>query len=256
MKIGVVFLSILFFAFFTGCVNMRYSAIPRVENVGCSVKTKFTYRLVGYKVKGKNVEFADIKKAFEEIYPSVFSDNGLPIVIDESKVRNFESAYGWTAVLSLFSVFTLPIVTEEKKDVEFEVAVLLSDNPTEKYDIQFGKAEAATIFSPIGCFFWNGAPESNGCQCFSKTVLNEGVNDSHRVEVNRMAIAYGAAVRLKELEDIGLIDPAKLKRKTAEVNQSNEVHDKIVISHKMQVKEHPIDKQRPIQMIEIENISL
>lgn len=276
MKTGRIFLGAFLLALAAGCSNVRFSAVPKVENLGEPIATKYTYRLAGYKVRGKPIEFAEIKEAYEAAYPSVFSDDGFPIELHEREVRNRDADHEWTVLLSLGSAFVLPYVKNEKKDLDFDVTVLSSDSPREHCEIHIERAEAVTMFSPLGCFFWNGRPDTGGYRCFAKTVFNEGHYDSHRVEINRLAMGYGVAVRLKQLEAAGRIIPAKFKRKAPPVTPAPGKNPLPVTKPSQPVPngskpEKPASatppapvppappvpaKVRPAQMFEVDNITL
>ena len=253
-----------------GCANTRYVAIPKVNDNGVSVETQYKYRLSDYKVKSKSVKFDTIKNSLERNFPNVFSDDGIPVAISENNVREFKQNYQWTALLFLGSAFTLPIVTEDEKQKEFHVEVLNNEGEKGNYDIYFGKGSAISFFSPLGCLFWNGTPDGEGYRCYSETVFNEAQDSDCRFEVNRLAIGYGAAVKLKELEIAGKIDPEKLKRQPSPVVQpsiqpavvkqpevSSPASDVKVVPDKAIAPVSPTPAvSNPVQMFEMESISL
>ena len=208
----------LVLGFAAGCVNVRYSAIPKVNCSDANISTKFRYRLSSYlNANGEPIsfdQFDENKEFLENHYPNVFADNGIPIVIGETEQRNVEVNYAMTCLFPcLLSAMTLPGIMEEVHDTGFFVKHPDAEDCRGDYEIHFEKGTSVTVFTPLACFFWNGTPEMNGYRGFYKTVFNEGVTDSNRLEIARLAIGYGAAVKLKGLEEAGRIDPEKLKRK-------------------------------------------
>lgn len=250
-----------------GCTMVRYTAIPKVNSDAVLHNMKFRYRLAGYKVGTTSHDFDQVKQTMEREYPSVFADDGIPFVLLESRTRREEN-YGWTALLCLCSAFTLPMVMEDKKDCRYVVQI--GEISFAEYDIRYEKGSSVTLFSPLGAFFWHGEPDMGGYKGFYGSFFNEKVDADNKYEINRRAIAYGAAVKLRELEIAGKIDPEKIKRKPLSVAQPP-TQPVVVKHHKASssdsdVKVEPDNAIAPVspasaasnsvQMFEVDSISL
>lgn len=235
---------------------VRYTAIPKVDCSNMSLKTKYRYRMVGYKVGTNWHTFDQIKHAMEREYPDVFSDDGIPFVLSESKV-NSEQNYVWTAVIGLCSAFTLPIINEHKNDYKY--AVQVGDIAPSEYNIRYEKGSSVTLFSPIGALFWHGKPDMGGYKGFYGSFFNENVGADNMYAINRSAIAYGVAVKLMELEMAGKIVQEKLKRKPSPVvhpSQSTPVQKQNILPDKKPAGMPAPAVPRSIQVYEVEDISL
>ena len=261
---GVVFL--LLFGF-SGCMMVRYTAIPKVDGNSVLLNMKYRYRIVGYKVGTSSIKFDMVKQTMERDYPGVFADDGIPFVLSESKI-NSEKSYLWTCFLFGFSAFTLPGIEEDKEDYRYEVQV--GDVSCAEYGIRYEKGSSITLFSPLGALFWHGEPDMGGYKGFYGSFFNEKVDSDNKYEINRRAIAYGVAVKLRELEIAGKIDPEKIKRKPSPAaqppTQSAIVEQPKVSSPASDVKVVPDNAIAPVspvpaasnsvQMFEMESISL
>ena len=187
-----------------GCVNVRHVAIPKVNDIGFPVATQNKYRLAGYMAGQRNYEFGDIKESLERTYPNVFADDGIPFTIRETGNKNFNSKYGWTLLFPyLLSIGTLPMVLHSEHDTGFMVELDGTGKIHAEYEVNISKDEALTCYTPFALFCYNGRPETTDYRAFYKTEAYGG--DSNKFRVNRSAIGYGAAVKLKELEQSGAI---------------------------------------------------
>lgn len=254
---------IVFFLLFglAGCMMVRYTAIPKVDGNSVLLNMKYRYRIVGYKVGTNWVKFDMVKQTMEREYPAVFADDGIPFVLSESKI-NSEKSYLWTCFLFGFSAFTLPGIEENKEDYRYEVQV--GDVSCAEYGIRYEKGSSITLFSPLGALFWHGEPDMGGYKGFYGSFFNEKVDADNKFEINRKAIAYGAAVKLRELEIAGKIDPERLKRTPSPAIQAP-LQPAIVNRPKVSppesdvnaVPEAPIPVvSKPVQVFEVDNITI
>lgn len=204
----------------TGCVNVRHVAIPKVTDIGPHVVTQNKYRLTGYMVGQRNFQFGDIKDALEREYPSVFADSGIPFTIRETGNTNFDTKYGWTFLFPyLLSMGTLPMVTHSEHDTGFVIDLNDAGHARVEYEINISLDKSLTCYTPFALFCYNSQPETRGYRGFYR--VNAYGGESDRLIVNRSAIGYGAAVRLKELEQAGAIkgltDPKPIPASTTSI---------------------------------------
>lgn len=248
---------ILFFLLFcfTGCMMVRYTAIPKVDGGDVSFNTKYRYRMVGYKVGANWQAFDQVKQTMEHEYPGVFSDDGIPFVLLETEIRS-EQNYIWTFALYGFSAFTFPGIQEDIEDYKY--AVKIGDDLFAEYDMRYEKGSSITLFSPLGALFWHGKPDMGEYKGFYGSFFNEKVDADNKYAINRSAIAYGAAIKLRELELSGKIDPEKLKRKPLPVvqpSQSKAVQRQNIVSDKKPIDIPVPAKSRSVQVYEVENLT-
>ena len=234
---------------------VRYTAIPKVDGGNVPLNMKYRYRMVGYKVGTNWQTFDQVKQTMEREYPGVFADDGIPFVLSESP-KSSEQNYVWTGLIGFFSAFTLPMVMEDKEDYAYEV--IIGDVPLAEYDMRYEKGSSVTLFSPLGALFWHGKPDMGEYKGFYGSFFNEKVDADNKYAINRSAIAYGAAVKLKELELSGKIDPEKLKRKPSPIvqtSQSKAVQRQNIVSDKKPIDIPVPAKTRSVQAYEVENLT-
>ena len=204
------------FVFALGCMSERRSAVPMVDDIGADVSTRYRYRL-SCVYKGEKSETVKLRgDLLASCYPSVFSDNGLPIVL-RIQFNKFESFDAWTTLLSLCSLSVIPAI--EHWETTFNCAVELSDESDGKaaFDLVNVFEQACSILVPSGFFVYTGDKKVPGRRVFSENrqYINSGnsIYDPRDfvgfVRNNvpfRRALAYAVAVKIKEIEDAGKID--------------------------------------------------
>ena len=209
-------IAIAAFVFAQGCMSERKSAVPMVDDIGADVSTRYRYRL-SCVYKGEKSETVKLRgDLLASCYPSVFSDNGLPIVL-RIQFNEFESSGAWTTLLSLCSLSVIPGITHW--ETTFNCAVELADESDGKaaFDLVNVFEQACSILVPSGFFVYTGDKKVPGRRVFSENrqYINSG-NEIYDpsdfvgfVRNNvpfRRALAYAVAVKIKELEDSGRID--------------------------------------------------
>lgn len=209
-------IAIAAFVFAQGCMSERKSAVPMVDDIGADVSTRYRYRLSCI-YKGEKSETVKLRgDLLASCYPSVFSDNGLPIVL-RIQFNKFESFGAWTTLLSLCSLSVIPSITHW--ETTFNCVVELADESDGKatFDLVNVFEQAYSILAPSGFFVYTGDKNVPGRRVFSENrqYISSGnsIYDSGdfvgfvRNNVSfRRALAYAVAVKIKELEDTGKID--------------------------------------------------
>ena len=204
MNRHVAFALVLIHGIGAGCVNVRHVAIPKVNDIGPRVVTENKYRLAGYAIGQRNYQFGDIKDFLERSYPNVFADSGIPFTIRETKRANFSTKYGWTFLFPyLLSMGTLPMVMHSEHDTGFTIDLNGAGRAHAEYEVNISMDKSLTCYTPFALLCYNGEPETHGHRGFYRVKAYGG--NSNRISVNRSAIGYGAAVKLKELEQAGAI---------------------------------------------------
>ena len=207
---------------FVGCNNFRFAATPLVPDMGERIKTKNKYSVIIWRPHSVWLNplptLQELQANLNANQPDVFSDNGLPIVVVQ-KTGNRHIAgvaepvcisgsrnYG-TALLFSFSGMTLPLYFT--RNLSNSYAIVIDDKTIENtVEIKAEDEHALTCIGPVARFvpMPDEFKRSNGNRTFS-VQKREGYPDA-KGEQWYAALAYGLAVRLKELEDSGKIDVA------------------------------------------------
>lgn len=213
----------------SGCAHVHTIVSADVKDIGERVKTKFKYK-IGYKYADRykqcdfmlkapmlsDLRLADwwmvdeqLMKDFEKWQPDVFGADGIPITLGEEQVvkeGTGERKVGLSGVLSLLSCFIVPMVETSHTHetwpfhINGESGKRISLEGCVYTDGAFG-------WSPLRWLFcwWGRDTCYPGKRKFDSHVMNSGSFPFVDDEVKKRAMAYGLAVRLKELEDSGQI---------------------------------------------------
>ena len=219
-----------------GCHVVRNSVTPMVSDIGPDVCTKHRYRLscVYMHINKKTSECKTVgfrSASLIKCQPHVFSAAGMPVVCQVIGCK-YESAWAWTMIFQVFSFGVLPGMSRLSQDLDFSVE--LGDGVYGKSRFELGNVEdsAYSILSPAALLCFNGNEVVDGCRSFCKRGEDYGyslvdVGDIEKsVDDNvlfRQALAYGIAVKLKELEDSGRVDA--MLRKQAEQRSAAPAHN-------------------------------
>lgn len=207
-----------------GCMNHRFTAVPRVKDVGVTIRTKNRYSLAGFYLGDtkKPVEgngLGELKVEMERSFPEVFGSGGIPFVLRDYGLGRYESSLPWTMFVYMFSFSTLPVI-ERRERVGTYVIEFPSRQEKTNLEIRRIWEEAMTCLSPFAWLFLNDPLEIDGHRSFgevrSTTAFDEldkneiahkwyhgGWFDGNDIE--RKAVAYGVAQQLQELENAGRI---------------------------------------------------
>lgn len=251
MKSIVKIISPLVLVCISGCIteSVRDSSVAKVKNLGPNISTHQRYSLVcGYHGEGTQAIETNWK-FLSEHQPNVFrSEGGIPIVL-RARLKNadFSSGYG-SFLLSLFSLQIIPHT--QKQEAIYECLIEIGDleNVHTPFEILNIGDRAQSHLFPSPLLWYTDPPDVEGYCVFSQHTQtmtmtypsvseiynqNKGVlGDGHKAYgsayvslkgadfssgLEQRSLAYGLAVKLKELEDSGKID-AMLKKKTADVS--------------------------------------
>ena len=133
-------------------------------------------------------------------YPGVFSDNGIPFNLHEGSMENFNSRHGWTFLFPyLLSMGTLPLMQRNQWDRVYRIEFPEGNGSSQSFTSVAGTDLAFTCWTPIALFLYNGKPRTLNHK-------NYYTHDKSKFsEVVQNAIAYGIAVRLREMEMSGQV---------------------------------------------------
>lgn len=208
-----VFLGIAFGNLFSGCQQYNVAYTPLVPDSGAQIVTRNKYRIADCTVifeNGERLDHAEIAPGWVESIVSfqsgVFAPEGVPVNVtfNHAQTETLDSWGKFTMFIPcLISAFTLPAVFGDEYRRLYEVSVN-GGSKTESVKICEERTIALTMYSPIAWLI----PMSDKYESRPgyRTFHEHGRGSYHHIEYQ--ALAYGLAVRLKEMEDAGLIDSA------------------------------------------------
>ena len=253
MKSIVKIISPLVLVCISGCIteSVRDSSVAKVANFGPNISTRQRYSLVcGYQGEGTQAIETNWK-FLSEYQPNVFrSEGGIPIVL-RARLKNgdfhYTSLFG-SFLLSLFSLQIIPHTQKQEAIYECVIEIEGIENVHASFEILNVGDRASSHLFPSPLLWYTDSPAVEGYCVFSQHTQtmtmtypsvseiynqNKGVlGDGHKAYgsahvsfkgvdfssgLEQRSLAYGLAVKLKELEDSGKID-AMLKKKAAEVS--------------------------------------
>ena len=208
-----------------GCsfTRVRNSAVPMVADVGPRVSTKHRYR-ISCLYKGDSAETMKISAdSLMKYQPLVFSPRGIPVAL-RGELGGTQIGLGWTQLLSALSIGVFPFLSSIS--CTYRVAIEFADESDGKSMVDIaGVTDTSDSWLPTALPFFSGAPNVRGCQVFYETDWNTEKQHfqnsivSYQLEklaaehaLFQQALAYAIAVRLKELEDSGVVE-SLLQRK-------------------------------------------
>ena len=200
-----------------GCAQSRHWASPEVADMDAEmIVTRNKYRVRSfYAAEGlphllSYVSKQGIQSSLELHYPGVFASDGIPIDVSEGVSSDWENKTVMTIFLPfLVSGTTLPYVIDEQWWRTYTIEV--GDSEFD-FKTQFKGNGVVTLLSPIGLFFpYEKNPGIKKTEFTRINVETPFVKDlektlkSENTKVESRAVAHGIAVKLKELEDSGMI---------------------------------------------------
>ena len=219
---NLLVLSLLIYA--SGCSHVHTTVAVNVNDMGERIRTKYKYT-IGHKMsiplkELKSMWFVDYHMDdFAKWQPDVFDVNGIPVTLEEGVETSFwqhdkyveeRRVYGWpvTPMLTAMSCFIIPIVATSHfhETWPFHINGEKGNRVSLEACIHADAASDIPI-SPLRWLlcWWNTSTCYSGKRTFDSHVMNSGENHFIDAEVKPRAMAYGLAVRLKELEDSGQI---------------------------------------------------
>ena len=213
----------------SGCAHVHTTAAVDVKDMGEHIHTKYKYKIGNkpgvyeqamlaslFKDNGLASRLADrwrvdeqLMKDFAKWQPDVFDVEGIPITfLKEQVVKDGpgERKVGWSDVLSLVSCFVVPVIHASHVHetwpfrINGETGNRISLEACVYADVAWGWTPLRWLLC-----WWDRDTCHSGKRKFDSHVMNVGTDTFIDDEVKKRAMAYGLAVRLKELEDSGQI---------------------------------------------------
>ena len=200
-------LSLLVYA--SSCAHVHTSVAVNVNDMGERVRTKYKYRVNSVCMGLLHFETSD----FAKWQPDVFDANGVLVTFLEKQVveRCVEErrACGWPVMLPMLAAMSCCIVPMVETShahktwpfcINGERGDIVSFEACVHADSAFGCAPLLWLLC-----WWNTDTCYSGKRTFDSHVMDAASSAFIDDEVQKCAMAYGLAVRLKELEDRGQI---------------------------------------------------
>ena len=215
----------------SGCMHSRHYAVVSAKDLGFPIVTRNCYKLVGY-VSDKSSSYLSeeeiarsaglavkrYQKDFEQCLPDVFRNDGLPFVLHEV---DSGSQTSFPLPIPVVMPVIVPQMTSTKGFAEYHIEI---EQPDSKVVTSLRNA---FIYSnslspwPVAFLCYNGVPDLPEGQSpedyasrkhinsFLGKSLSSSVTPAHP---NFSLLAYGIAVKLKELEDAGRVSAIGFER--------------------------------------------
>lgn len=222
-----------------GCASIRYATMVDVPDIGVRIATKYRYYCVGMAqedfhrwldegkedaenafLPGKTLDAMN-QLGLSKFQPNVFSQNGIPILVarrlisDERWGHSDAAKLGWF-VFYMCTAGLLPFNAHgSEEEMQIQVAIAYDESIEKQILIKERRDEIDSMFTPLAFLFYHGKPTFSGhekSKVFSKTVCRVGAGPCYTGDE---ALAYGLAVKLKELEDAGKITDATMQNAAA-----------------------------------------
>ena len=217
----------LFCALCSGCFCSSYRNYTTVSvvDVGDNISTKYKYRIAA--IDGRlGIHNAHDMPQEHEIFKSqfrnVFSEDGIPVMVRVS-TSGGSNKYGWTQGLAGFSLTLFPALYHN--DVERAVELVMVNDDTVRGTFTITDASERTEgVLPTALIPFGGAPQHGRNRVYwrsDSSIGTEGMVQKARSDFfngcpdfAHQGFVYGIAAKLKEMEDMGVVD-AMLRRLTA-----------------------------------------
>jgi len=209
-----LFSGILIFiiAVMAGCRHARTVAAVKVSDIGEFIETKNKYRVLRLNEApffGKYFMWEKMNpgRMLASFQPNVFSDDGIPLTL--RRIDSQTDAFGdWTRIVSCMSGGILPTFETSHRHGIWAIEFGGGKTPKTTVEVCAHGGESFSMFMPWPILFFNW-----GCDpCFTdgRTYISHSYDPGFGCPIDSQtavkALAYGIAVRLKDLEDSGEID--------------------------------------------------
>ncbi len=221
--------------YLTGCTHKHAVMSVNVKDMGERIRTKYKYK-IGYWHNSDGIFKLDkdnwivddeLMKSLAKWQPDVFDNRGMPVTSEMTPIqRSYKfmfygssgavfrpsdnrKVYGYPVLpfLSVLSCFTIPQV--ESSHLHEKWSFQVNDDGGRKVSVETcANVDSAFAFLPFPWLlcWWNADTCYSGRRTFDRHEISGFNSGSAYTEATMRAMAYGLAVRLKELEDNAQID--------------------------------------------------
>ena len=218
-----------------GCVSERAYVWADVRDIGPNIRTRHRYKLSGYKWKcpdeirayfqnpglgdaklnewckeNERMIFKRYSTAFSRFQPDVFSDSGIPILLNEVSSTQSSELFP-TFVLSILSFFAFPAWIHGSGEDVIAINVGNADIDIGKVTVGMKSLESMSLIIPSSLVLFDDGADGAEDARYSKSALVTNRIFFDRSETSGQdcvdgVMAYAIASRLKEMEDSGQMD--------------------------------------------------
>ena len=197
---NLYFIALSVLPLLVGCQYGRMTASVNVQDYGEKVSTKYRYRVVS--------EEKDLYGRFRmrEYQPDVFSDDGIPIVITNKTISHRRSG-SLSRMFSLLTVGILPVC--DTAHSHKRTSIFVGTKEISSFDICTYKDESFSLIPLVAVFGCSGSVKScfsPASKFYSCNYIQNSMPYLQDAELCEKATAYGIAVKLKDAEQLGLIN--------------------------------------------------
>ena len=201
-----------------GCESTRVSYIPQMQDKDRIVLNN-RYKLAGYYIGDDSIDdlpdSSGLAAEMHSLLPNVFADDGKLFII--RKKADFRPGHLYPKdepfytffpkyLLMMCSFTTVPVSFRKEQSISYVVQLVDSNGNGEQFDISKVVDGSFTLFSPFALIRYNGPPDTGGKPCFfriTNTINPQGSADMPTTAEHK-AIAYAVALKLMEMEKVGL----------------------------------------------------
>ncbi len=188
-----------------GCHYARVTVSSNVNDFGEHIRTKYRYQVIP---QDRNHGLLVLGYQFAHLQPDVFDNaDGIPITLTVHDPHRKDVTGGWTAICSVCTFSQFPYFVSKHSHRRIDLAIGLSNAATATVETCSSFCEAVAM-NPVPLLF-SFSDSRTSCFGGAREFSEEDSSDGGiyaTIEMDNRAIAYGIAVKLKELEDAGMID--------------------------------------------------
>ena len=229
-------------AFTQGCFFSKYrnSSIADVNDLGTGVSTRNRYCISCVYDDESMKTLACDRAVFERLYPGVFSQNGMPVVLRIGFDKTPDLSHGILSTLMMgFSLGLIPSAHNMTANFNCSIELAEDDSCQTVTKISERVDVSQSFLLPTAYLCHIGTPDVNGgcvrsihefrCRDFYTqkelvfssdgeiaSIPNYSAAGVMERKLQQQALAYAVAVKLKEFEDSGKVDALLQSKKASE----------------------------------------
>lgn len=205
-----------------GCYHERRVTVPLVGKIDMPIKTRHTYRVIReVEDTDRWLKYSDdVTESFAKYYPEVFSADGAPVCY-EVRTRDWGDdvhELGLTGTLFILTATVIPLWRNGEDRIQIPVR-LFGGEKSKAHLVVYQRTDVVSSILPTPYLFFHGDPRPDDVKSHKSFVNHDYWVprwDAGAFRHTDEAMAMGLAVKLRELEESGLItDDAIRKAKDA-----------------------------------------
>ncbi len=218
MKVSIYIILLAMLAVCSGCGHTHVVITMNVPQIGeDTIKTKYRYKVI------ENSKYGEIDNSVQlAVYqPNVFDTSGIPIKIQKS-IKNGHSNGSW--MLGIMTLGILPVFDSTHFDSQWSISAGEENEAVAAIIESCNHSDwSGSLLSPFGLLFnWGKKTCFRDCCFFDKHSFGfEGDIYNYNIkQLENEALSYGLAIKLKELENSGIINEQVVAKAFSQYNLS------------------------------------